>query len=62
MGRIYDVKEAAQKLGIHEETLRDKLRKKEFSASKIGKLWRISDEDITTYLIKHRNIQERKSA
>jgi len=43
---LYTVKEIAVLLSLTEETIREKLRKKELKGFKIGKSWRVPDENL----------------
>lgn len=47
---FYTVKEIADKLSLTEETIREKLRRKEIEGIKIGKGWRINEEKLKTFL------------
>lgn len=46
---IYSAKEAADFLGCHRETIRRAIRSGELKAAKIGKVFRISKEDLNEY-------------
>lgn len=46
MSKLLTVREAAQVLRIGEETVRRLLKKRKLTGRKVGKQWRISDDDI----------------
>ena len=50
---IYTVKAAAEKLSIDVETLRRWLREGKISASKIGRVWRLTDKNLEDFLNKN---------
>lgn len=50
MDKIYSVKETAQILSLNEETLRRYIKAGKIRASKIGKVWRIQESDLKTFL------------
>ena len=50
MDKIYSVRETAQILSLNEETLRRYIKAGKIRASKIGKVWRIQEEDIKAFL------------
>lgn len=50
VNKIYNLKEASACLGITIDTFRTKIKNKEIGASKIGKEWRLTQQDIDTYL------------
>lgn len=52
---IMTIKQAANYLQVCEKTVRRLISKKELSASKIGKSWRIKKIDIDEYLLQTRN-------
>lgn len=47
---MYTVKEVAILLSLTDETIREKLRRKELKGVKIGKSWRVSDENLKEYI------------
>ena len=47
---LYTVKEIAVLLSLTEETIREKLRKKELKGVKIGKSWRVSNENLKAFI------------
>lgn len=49
---IHDV---AQKLNVDERTVRELIRKNELRAIKIGKEWRVKEEDLDAYVDGHAN-------
>ena len=55
MSQILDVKDAAELLKLHPETVRDMARRGDLIASKTGRVWRIKESDIEAYLKKHSN-------
>lgn len=48
--QFYTVKYVAQYLELTEETIREKLRKGEIDGIKIGKSWRVSEENLKKFL------------
>lgn len=48
--RVYTVKEAAQVLQLNEEVVRRKLRKGELPGKRIGRDWRILEDDLKAFL------------
>ena len=54
-GEIMTIQQAANYLQVCDKTVRRLISKKELSASKIGKSWRIKKIDIAEYLLQTRN-------
>ena len=54
--KYYSVKQASEILQVTEETIRIWIRGKRLGASKIGRDYRISQEDIDEFMRKGRNI------
>lgn len=54
-GEIMTIQQAANYLQVCDKTVRRLISKKELSASKIGKSWRIKKIDIDEYLLQTRN-------
>lgn len=48
--QFYTVKYVADYLSLTEETIREKLRKGEIDGIKIGKSWRISEENLKKFV------------
>lgn len=53
---IMTIQQAAEYLQVCDKTVRRLISKKELSASKIGKSWRIKKSDIEEYLLQTRNM------
>ena len=47
---LLTVKEVAEELRVHPETVREKLRHGDIKGIKIGKAWRIKREDLDEFL------------
>lgn len=56
--KYFSVKQAAEILQVSEETIRIWIRTKRLGASKIGRDYRISQEDIDEFMRKGRTISE----
>ena len=50
MAQVMTVDEAARFLRIHPETLREKARKGEIPAAKVGREWRFSQEQVLAWI------------
>lgn len=48
--KLLTVKEVAEMLGMHEVTIRDKCREGEIPAIKMGKYWRVKEDDLNKWL------------
>jgi len=46
---VFTVEEVAELLGVHPETIRRAIKRKELKAAKIGKAWCISKLDLEDY-------------
>jgi excisionase family DNA binding protein len=46
---VFTVEEVAELLGVHPETIRRAIKRKELKAAKIGKAWCISKLDLEGY-------------
>lgn len=55
MMTIHDV---AAKLNVDERTIREFIRKNELRAIKVGKEWRITDDDLDVYVNAHANFDD----
>lgn len=53
---IMTIQQTAEYLRVCDKTVRRLISKKELSASKIGKSWRIKKSDIEKYLLQTRNM------
>lgn len=53
---IMTIQQTAEYLQVCDKTVRRLISKKELSASKIGKSWRIKKSDIEKYLLETRNM------
>lgn len=56
--KLYSTEEVAQKLKVDVETIRRFIWTKQLIAFKIGKNWRIKEEDLTNFIEKKPNIKE----
>lgn len=56
----YTLKQVADQLQVHTDTIKAIIKKGELSAAKINNQWRISEGDLQTYF-KNRSIISRKS-
>jgi excisionase family DNA binding protein len=54
---IHDV---AANLSVDERTVRELIRKNELRAIKIGKEWRVTPDDLDSYVDGHANIRDKK--
>lgn len=52
---IMTIQQAAEYLQVCDKTIRRLISRKELSASKIGKSWRVKKSDIDEYLLQTRN-------
>lgn len=52
---IYTITQVAEYLKISDKTVRRLIDKKELLASKVGKSWRITHEDVDRYLKDNKN-------
>jgi excisionase family DNA binding protein len=50
MENLYTVEEAAEKLKIHHETMRDYLRERKITGVKVGRSWRVRESDLSAYI------------
>lgn len=50
--KLYTVKEISKILNLVEETIRERLRKGELKGLKVGRSWRVKEEDLKNYLDK----------
>lgn len=50
------IKDAARRLKVNHNTIRSYITKKELRATKIGQGWRISEEDLKTFIAKRSNM------
>jgi excisionase family DNA binding protein len=57
MGKLYVVKEVAERWEVSERSLRDAIKKGELKASKLCGCWRIKEEDLQRYLESKSNIK-----
>ena len=51
------IEEVAEKLEVHERTVRGYIRRKQLRATKIGGRWRITPADLQTFLDKRANME-----
>ena len=54
---IMDILEAADYLGVHPETLRDKARSRTVPAAKLGRRWRFRKVDLDDWLARGGTLQ-----
>jgi excisionase family DNA binding protein len=59
MGELYTCKDVAARYGVRVITVWDWIRKKKLGAVKIGKEYRVRDEDIRTFELSRMTIQDR---
>jgi len=52
------VKEVSTKLGVSEKTVRDYINKGELIAYKLGTSWKITQEDLHTFIKSKSNVQK----
>lgn len=52
------VKEVSTKLGVSEKTVRDYINKGELIAYKLGTSWKITHEDLHTFIKSKSNVQK----
>jgi len=50
MENLITIADGAAKLGVHPETLRLMLRKRELTGVKVGKSWRVLESDLAAYV------------
>lgn len=50
MEHLYTTEEAAAKLKIHHETMRDYLREHKIAGVKIGRCWRVRESDLIAFI------------
>ena len=50
MENLYTVEEAAEKLKIHDETMRDYLRERKIGGVKFGRKWRVRESDLQKFI------------
>ncbi|WP_033167680.1 helix-turn-helix domain-containing protein [Clostridium sp. KNHs205] len=58
MGKLYSCDEVAERYSVQVITVWDWIRKKKLPALKIGREYRVSDDDIKAFETKCRTIQE----
>ena len=51
----------AEKLSVDERTVRELIRKSELRAIKVGKEWRVTEDDFDAYVDGHANCDRRNS-
>lgn len=51
--KFYTIDQIAKMLGMHHKTIRKFINEGELSASKVGKQWRISEQDIAAFIEKN---------
>lgn len=54
---IMDIREAAEYLGLHPETLRDKARTRALPAAKLGRRWRFRKVELDDWLARGGTLQ-----
>lgn len=59
---IMDISEAAEYLGLHPETLRDKARAGALPAAKLGRRWRFRKADLDEWLSRGGTLQREQNA
>jgi len=52
------VKEVSARLGVSEKTVRDYINKGELIAYKLGTSWKITEEDLQTFIRSKSNVQK----
>jgi len=52
---FYTTEEVAAMLHLHPQTVRSLILKKRMGAIKIGMEWRVSEEDLTEFILENRN-------
>lgn len=55
---LYNVAQVAEKLGIAKKTVRDLINDGSITAYKVGREWRISEQNILNYLNQNKNRKE----
>jgi excisionase family DNA binding protein len=60
--KYYTINEVCQRWGIVPSTVSDLLRKKELGGLKIGRSWRISEEDVLDFEERHTQKAQPKQA
>ena len=50
MDNLLDVQELSTRLGFHPDTVREYLREGKIKGMKIGKRWRVKEEDLQKFL------------
>jgi excisionase family DNA binding protein len=55
--RLHDVAGVASRLGVSEKTVRRMIDRAELPAHRIGRLLRVSEEDLADYLAKRRTVR-----
>lgn len=56
----YTIKQVADQLQVHEDTVKNIIKSGALSAAKIGRAWRVSEPDLLTFF-KNKSIQTRKT-
>jgi excisionase family DNA binding protein len=54
---VMDIQEAAEYLGLHPETLRDKARTRALPAAKLGRRWRFRKVELDDWLARGGTLQ-----
>jgi len=52
---IYTLEQAANKFGIHKETLRKKAKAGKINGFRVGNQWRFTDQDIQEFIDRNRS-------
>jgi len=60
MPEVYAIKDAAEKLKVSPDTIRRERDAGRLKASKIGRIWRILEEDLKAYLEANSNINRKE--
>ena len=47
---VMTIKQAAEYLQLHYQTVYEKIKNKEIPASKVGRVWRVQKKDVIEYL------------
>jgi len=54
--KFYTIREVADALRVSQKSIRRKIESGEMKAHKLGRLWRISEQDLRAYLALHRSL------
>jgi excisionase family DNA binding protein len=54
MGKLLNIKEAQERLGISESTMFRLLKRQELKGFKVGRVWKFEESDITEFIQRQR--------